>query len=80
MTSPFRASVESKRVLNRAVQLLAEQPHLATADPRSLFSRMAVPATVIDYESAVTRAAMGLLLACAVDRAEQASPFTGDAA
>lgn len=68
------------RVKARARRLLAENPHLLTQDWRGFYSRMVVPATAVDYESALNRAAWGLLLVWSVDRAEMASPFTGDAA
>lgn len=67
----------SFRVLARAKRLLATNPHLAGEDPRVLFSRLVVPVAVVDYEGALTRAAMAVLLVAAVDRAEQADPFTG---
>lgn len=68
------------RVKAHALRLLSEYPHLDTEGPGGLFSRMAGPGDSSSYDSALRRAAFALLFLRAVDRSEQASPFTGNAA
>lgn len=61
-------------------RLVQQEPGLAFAGPDVLFARMVTPETAPDYASCLRRAAFGVLLVRAIDRAEQASPTTGDAA
>lgn len=68
------------RVNREAQRLLAEHPHLEGESPDVLFSRYITRETAPGYESVLRRAAFAVLHLRAVDRAEQASPFTGDAA
>lgn len=75
---------EIERVLDRVhgevLRLQRDQPHLLTEDPRALFARMVTPELAPDYESLLRRAAFAVLCLHARDRADVASPTTGDAA
>lgn len=68
------------RVRGRALELVAQQPHLAGEDPRVLYSRLITPTTLVTYESALQRAAVAVLLVAAVERAETVDPTSGEAA
>lgn len=70
----------SRLVQEEVLRLLAEYPHLEGEDPRVLFSRYIVAETAPDFASVLRRNAFALLHLRAVDRAERANPFTGDAA
>ena len=68
------------RVRGRALELVAQQPHLAGEDPRVLYSRLITPTTLVTYESALQRAAVAVLLVAAVERAETLDPTSGETA
>jgi hypothetical protein len=66
-----------RRVALEVDRLLEHNPGLAGEDPRVLFARMVTPETAPDYGSCLRRAAFGVLLVRAQDRAETADPTTG---
>jgi hypothetical protein len=61
-------------------RLVKEQPHLLGQDPRGLLGRIMTPELAPDYESCLRAAAFAVLRVRAQDRAEHASPTSGDAA
>lgn len=58
-------------------RLVQEEPGLAFAGPDVLFQRLTVPETAPGFASCLKRAALGVLLVRAVDRAEGVRVDTG---
>lgn len=58
-------------------RLVMAEPGLAFAGPDVLFYRMTAPETAPDYASCLRRAALGVLLVRAQERAETADPTSG---
>lgn len=62
-------------------RIAAFPPAIHTDDPRTLLSRIIAAGPVnTDYETAITRAALEVLLAAAIDEAENVRIETGEAA